>query len=406
MPYVNSQPGWVVLLLFVALSLHSMAPTVANAQPASPLIATGPTSTAAGVVNEATVVLQELVAGARTQIPANLLATAEGVAIVPHYVRGAFVLGIAGGRGVLVVRDANRNWQAPEFITIGGGSIGWQAGVQATDLVLVFRSPRSLSNMRQGKLTLGVNASAAAGPLGRDAGAATDASAQAEIFTYSKTRGLFAGVSLTGANVQIDIPATQAYYQTSTGGPGVVPPSAISLVNELNRFSLSVPPVESAASNPINTNPLSGDPLTNRLPANVGALPDPLTPQGIPVANSAMNAVAPVAMVPMRPDTVKRLETSVGSLVASVDPEWQAYLALPVGWRGAKEVPADQIYSTLTRYERVATNPQFAALRALPAFNDALKALQELAAQVPTAEHLRLPPPPAIDAGDVSRGRY
>jgi SH3 domain-containing YSC84-like protein 1 len=399
---VSSRRGSTNSRLVATLILFLVATaSIATAQPGLPPIATGPTSTEAGVVNEATVVLQELVAGARTQIPANLLATAEGVAIVPHYVRGAFVLGIAGGRGVLVVRDANRNWLAPEFITIGGGSIGWQAGVQATDLVLVFRSPKSLANMRQGKLTLGVNASAAAGPIGRDAGAATDASAQAEIFTYSKTRGLFAGVSLTGANVQIDVPATQVYYQTNTGGPGVVPPSAISLINELTRFSTFVPPVELAAGSAVSTTASPGS-----LPTNPSALPDPLTPQPGPTSSLPLNPVVTVAMVPLPADNVMRLENAVSALVTNVDPQWQAYLSLPIGWRGAKEVPADQIYSTLTRYERVATNPQFAALRSLPAFNDALKELRELAARAPTSEHLRLPPPPTIDAGDVSRGRY
>jgi SH3 domain-containing YSC84-like protein 1 len=399
---VSSRRGSTNSRLVATLILFLVATaSIATAQPGLPPIATGPTSTEAGVVNEATVVLQELVAGARTQIPANLLATAEGVAIVPHYVRGAFVLGIAGGRGVLVVRDANRNWLAPEFITIGGGSIGWQAGVQATDLVLVFRSPKSLANMRQGKLTLGVNASAAAGPIGRDAGAATDASAQAEIFTYSKTRGLFAGVSLTGANVQIDVPATQVYYQTNTGGPGVVPPSAISLINELTRFSTFVPPVELAAGSAVSTTASPGS-----LPTNPSSLPDPLTPQPGPTSSLPLNPVVTVAMVPLPADNVMRLENAVSALVTNVDPQWQAYLSLPIGWRGAKEVPADQIYSTLTRYERVATNPQFAALRSLPAFNDALKELRELAARAPTSEHLRLPPPPTIDAGDVSRGRY
>ena len=379
--------------LILGLAICSVV-SPAMAQPLPP-IATGPTSTEAGVVNEATAVLQELVAGARTQIPANLLASAEGVAIVPHYVRGAFVLGIAGGRGVLVVRDANRNWQAPEFITIGGGSIGWQAGVQATDLVLVFRSPRSLSNMRQGKLTLGVNASAAAGPIGRDASAATDTSAQAEIFTYSKTRGLFAGVSLSGANVQIDVPATQRYYQTNTGGPGVVPPSAISLVNELTRFSSFVPPVELATG----TSP-------NNAPASPSPLPDPLSSAPAPQPAAPIATAKPGSMVPLAADRRARLEAAVSTLIANVDAEWQAYLALPIGWRGAAEIPTDQIYSTLIRYERVATNPQFAALRSVPAFNEALKELRELAAQTPTSEHLRLPPPPAVDAGDVSRGRY
>ncbi len=344
-------------------------PAVSFGQSFLPPIAAGPTSTEAGVVNEATVILQELAAGTATQIPENLLASAEGVAIVPHYVRGAFVIGVAGGRGVLVMRDTNHNWQAPELITIGGGSIGWQAGVQSTDLVLVFRSPRSLNNMRLGKLTLGVNASAAAGPVGRFASAGTDLSAQAEIFTYSKTRGLFAGVALDGASVQIDVPATQAYYQTLGGGPGVVPQSAISLINELNLYSQTVPVVAVDAS---------VSPIAGRSGATIS----------IPVGGLA------------------NLETAVSALIANVDEEWKNYLGLPAQWRGASELSADQVYATLARYERVATNPQFAALRSLPSFSDAIRELQGLASRAPQTHNLRLPPPPIVDSVDVPAARY
>ena len=104
-------------------------PTVCLGQLSLPAISNGPTSTEAGVVNEATAILQELALGTATQIPESLLASAEGVVIVPHYVRGAFVIGIAGGRGVLLVRDANHQWQAPEFIThrVYSRACVWQA---------------------------------------------------------------------------------------------------------------------------------------------------------------------------------------------------------------------------------------------------------------------------------------
>ncbi|MGV3485906.1 MAG: lipid-binding SYLF domain-containing protein [Planctomycetaceae bacterium] len=376
---------WVALVGWL-----SLPPTCSGQAFLQPLAA-GPTSTEAGVVNEATLIIQELVAGTAMQIPENLLASAEGVAIVPHYVRGAFVIGVAGGRGVLAVRDANRNWQAPEFITIGGGSIGWQAGVQATDLVLVFRSPRSLNNMRTGKLTLGANASAAAGPIGRYASAATDASAQAEIFTYSKSRGLFAGVALDGASLQIDTLATQNYYQTRLGGPGVIPQSAISLVNELTRFSSTVPTVGPAeAAIPAGT-----------LPGAATSLPETSL---APTAGTVINPLTGTIVVP--PGGLAPLEAAVSSLLANVDAQWQAYLALPATWKNATELPTHQVYSTLTRYERVATNPQFAALRTLPAFEQALAELRSLAARSSQTHNLKLPPPPVIIEGDVSRGRY
>ena len=304
------------------------------------------------IVSEAATVLRELSGGTVTQIPENLLSSAEGVAIVPRYVRGAFVIGVAGGRGVLMVRDASRNWQAPEFITIGGGSVGWQAGVQSTDLVLVFRSVRSLTNIRTGTITLGVNASVAAGPLGRFASAATDSQAQAEIFTYSRTRGLFAGIALDGASLQIDVPATQAFYQTNAGGPAVMPPSAISLVQELTHLSRTVVPA---------------------------------------VATTASNMVA----IPV--ERLRQLENDVASLLSKVDEQWRAFLALPSGWQGASEISVQEINSTLARYERVASDSQFASLNATPEFERTITALRSLAPQTPSATTLALPPPPSVE---------
>ncbi len=386
---------------FALLALLAL-PAIASAQaPAAPFgptsgrptllapMAVGPTSSEAGVVNEAASVLYELAAGTATQIPENLLASAEGVAIVPHFIQGAFVIGIAGGRGVFLTRDANRQWQAPEFITIGGGSIGWQAGVQSIDLVLVFRSPRSVTSIRQGRLTLGVNATAAAGPIGRFASAGTDSTAQAEIFTYSRSRGLFAGISLSGASLQIDVPATQRFYQTLGGGPGVVPPSAISLVDALNRFSGTVPPV--SPSSFID----SGNPLQSTTPAPVAAASSP---------SGRGDFVPP--MIAVSPETLAALERSVSTLLAKVDAQWQAFLALPATWRGATQLPSGEVHATLVRYERVATNPDFAALRSVAEFEQALSLLRQLASETAKTYQLRLPPPPALDDVGVSRGRY
>jgi len=367
----------IVLLLFTTgtstAQVFDAPPTTVPSPTVSPpsaisAIAGGPTSTEAGVVNEATAVLQELASGTATQIPEHLLASAEGVAIIPHYIRGAFVIGVAGGRGVLMVRDANHNWQAPEFMTIGGGSIGWQLGIQSTDLVLVFRTPKSLKNIHTGKVTLGANVSAAAGPIGRYASAATDARAEAEILTYSKTRGLFAGIALDGASLQIDVPATKVYYQTATGGPGVIPPSAITLVDQLNRLS-----------------------------ATTVAAPDVTNP-----SQTAAPGMQPgEATIAITPGGLTPLETAVGSLLGSVDEQWKAYLALPANWQGATQLPAREVYETLSRYERVATNPGFATLKSMPTFDQALTLLRAVAGQSPQTHTLALPPPP-----DVSHERY
>jgi len=279
-------------------------------------IINGPNASDEGIVNDAIGVLKELTIGTATHIPENLLASAEGVAIIPRYVRGAFVIGVAGGRGALMVRDANRNWQAPEFMTIGGGSVGWQAGVQSTDLVLVFRSPRSLANIRTGKITLGANASAAAGPIGRFASAATDAHAQAEIFTYSRTRGLFAGIALDGASLQIDAPATQVFYQTTAGGPGSIPPSVITLVELLTRLSRTVVPAI----------------------AIVESVPNPSFTTPAPVQNTVMSSNA---MVAIPPGGLRQLESEVISLVTNVNDEWKLFLALPADWQGESEISVE-----------------------------------------------------------------
>src|SRR4029078_62949 len=109
-------------------------------------------------------------------------------------------------RGVLLIRDAQGQWQAPRFIQITGGSLGYQIGVQATDLVLGFRTPQSADNAWRGTLKVGVDASAAAGPVGRQASAGTDLSLSAEILSYSRARGAFVGVSIYGSSILIGSP--------------------------------------------------------------------------------------------------------------------------------------------------------------------------------------------------------
>ena len=130
-------------------------------------------------------------------IPPTMLNTAEGVAIFPNMIKGGFLLGANFGRGVLMVRRADRSWSAPVMVTMGGGSIGFQAGVQSADIVLVFATPRSLQGILGGqKVTLGADAAVALGPVGRQANAGTDGRLGAEIYSYARSRGLFAGVSV------------------------------------------------------------------------------------------------------------------------------------------------------------------------------------------------------------------
>lgn len=136
-------------------------------------------------------------------IPAALLADAQGVAIIPRVIKAGFVVGGRGGHGFVMAKDKDGNWGDPVFVDLGGASVGFQAGVESTDVVLVFRSRKSLDRLLEGKgkVTLGADAAVAAGPVGRMAAAGTDAKLEAEIVSYSRSRGLFAGVSLDGAVV-------------------------------------------------------------------------------------------------------------------------------------------------------------------------------------------------------------
>jgi lipid-binding SYLF domain-containing protein len=139
-------------------------------------------------------------------IPQAVLANAEGVAIIPRVVKAGFIVGGRLGHGLVYSKLPDGNWTGPAFVHLGGASVGFQAGIEGTDLVLVFKHRRSLERILNGKdkLTLGADASIAAGPIGREAQAGTDAALRAEIFSYSRSRGLFAGVSFEGAVLTYD----------------------------------------------------------------------------------------------------------------------------------------------------------------------------------------------------------
>ena len=162
-------------------------------------------------VSESIQVFQEIAGLTDTGIPRSLLGKAYGVVIIPGVVKAAYGLGGEYGRGVLLVQDKGI-WSNPSFITLAGGSVGWQIGVQKSDLLLVFRTKKSIDDIAEGKITLGADASVAAGPVGRGAQATTDIELQAEIYAYSKSKGLFIGISIKGAAIQIDGDANRKFY--------------------------------------------------------------------------------------------------------------------------------------------------------------------------------------------------
>lgn len=164
----------------------------------------------------AVIVLDEIMAAPDQAVPARLLAEAHAIAVIPDVVKASLVLGGRHGRGLVSVRGADGAWSTPSFVSLTGGSIGFQAGVNSTDVVLVFRTPRGVDSIVHGKFTLGADAAVAAGPVGRSAQASTDAQLKAEIYSYSRSRGLFAGVALDGAVLSIDDDANQRNYGSPT----------------------------------------------------------------------------------------------------------------------------------------------------------------------------------------------
>ncbi len=164
-------------------------------------------------ISEASEVLEEIMSIPEKGIPPALLKNAQGIAIIPGVIKVGLIIGGRHGSGILSIRDENGNWTNPSFITITGGSIGWQIGAKSTDIILVFKTRKSISNIMKGQFTLGADVAIAAGPVGRSAEAATDAQLKAEIYSYSRSRGLFAGISLEGAALSIDDKANAEFYK-------------------------------------------------------------------------------------------------------------------------------------------------------------------------------------------------
>ncbi|MDQ3228826.1 MAG: lipid-binding SYLF domain-containing protein [Pseudomonadota bacterium] len=161
-------------------------------------------------------VITDIQAIPESAIPDKLLDDAKAIAVFPDTIKAGLIIGGRRGHGLLSVKNPDGTWSNPTFITLTGGSIGLQAGVQSADVVLVFRSERGLDSIVNGKFTLGADAGIAAGPLGRNASTATDGELKAEIWSWSRARGLFAGVALDGAVLSIDDAANQSVYGNGT----------------------------------------------------------------------------------------------------------------------------------------------------------------------------------------------
>ncbi|WP_342085680.1 lipid-binding SYLF domain-containing protein [Dyadobacter sp. OTU695] len=160
-------------------------------------------------INAATAVLSDFNG---MQIPAQLLEASKGIIIIPRMINGGLIVGGKHGRGLAMIKREDGKWSDPVFVTITGGSVGAQIGVQAVDLVLVFKSDKSLMNIEKGDYTLGGDVSVAAGPVSKNASATTDYKLEAEVYSYSRAKGLFAGVTVNGAMLDVDVRANTGLY--------------------------------------------------------------------------------------------------------------------------------------------------------------------------------------------------
>ena len=164
-------------------------------------------------IRNAATVLDEIMGAPDKGVPSGILDNAEAIAVFPSTIKGGFVLAAHRGKGVISARNrANKTWSPPAFLTVTGGSIGAQIGAQSIDLVLIVMNRRGLENLLQNQFKVGADGSVTAGPVGRSAEAATDIQMRAEILSYSRARGLFAGVSINGAAIRQDRDSNEGFY--------------------------------------------------------------------------------------------------------------------------------------------------------------------------------------------------
>src|ERR1017187_5053835 len=195
-------------------------------------------------LTNAQAVMNEIMATPDKGIPQGILGGASCVVVIPSYKKGAFVVGAQYGQGVATCRTPN-GWSAPVFVQLAGGSFGWQIGGQSTDLVLVAMNQQGLQDMLKNKVKLGADAAASAGPVGRNAQAGTDWKLNAEFLTYSRSKGLFAGLDLDGTVLSQNQEDTRAEYgsniafETVLGGDVPTPENARPFVHTVARYFVS-----------------------------------------------------------------------------------------------------------------------------------------------------------------------
>jgi lipid-binding SYLF domain-containing protein len=258
-------PLLALTLLLPSMAVHAEDPPLVRAQ-------------------NAVRVLNEVMQAPDKAIPQDLLRDAKAIAVIPDMVKAGFIFGGRRGEGLISVKSPDGTWSNPSFITMTGGSVGFQIGVSSTDVVLVFRTQRGVDSIVNGKFTLGADAAAAAGPVGRNASASTDSQFKAEIYSYSRSRGLFAGVALDGTALTVDNGTNRAFYGNEATTDNILGGKMRTNSESVRRFIAEV-----AASLPggPSTTP-SGPPpvVTPTAPSAPSAAPAPTGAQTFPLEDS------------------------------------------------------------------------------------------------------------------------
>jgi lipid-binding SYLF domain-containing protein len=222
---------WIPLTLIVAIGC-------------APLVGADEKTKNAERLDDAATLFSEVMGTPDRSIPQNLLEKAYCIVLVPGLKKAAFGFGGKYGRGFAICRNPGQGWGPPAAIRIEGGSVGFQIGVSSTDVILLMMNERGMKKLTSSKFTIGAEATATAGPVGRDASAQTDAFMSAEILSWSRSKGLFAGVSLDGATLRNDIDENQLMYgqrwnsKQILGSGAKVPQTASKLIASLNKYSM------------------------------------------------------------------------------------------------------------------------------------------------------------------------
>ncbi len=321
------------------------------------------------IVENAVAVFDQMVSLHIQAIPQALLADAEGVAIIPDMIKGGFVIGARHGKGVLLIRDGQGFWELPVFISLTGGNIGWQVGLQSTDLILVFKTRKSIDGILNGKLTLGADAAAAAGPVGRQAAAATDGRLKAEIYSYSRSRGLFAGVSVDGSILRVEPDLNMAFYGSGEMMDGYqVPEAAVQLVQMVAGYC---------------------EP-THAHSSDDHYVPEEAVPEELPPPRTDGFSAADV----VRP----QLADAASRLSKRLDARWMRYLQIPPEiLQGGRHPSPEAVHRCLMRLDNVADDPQYAVLTQREDFQQTRNLLREYERVLtPSETAQRIPPPPVV----------